>query len=167
MFIYSLFEWEIIVFFWLYSLCDLWCDKFLDFDRRVKFWFVLDSKSVDFTGVLLDWWAVNRLILMCYFIIIYGIFGRVRLKPYFIRAERYFEDIFDDFWWCWKWWKRWFFKVLPNSVSNSKWWSRRGNIRYAVPGFRLPILKCKPRPHHGIKSYYNSAVLWYLLSDQL
>ena len=27
-----------------------------------------------------------------------------------------------------------------------KWWFRRGNNRYAVPGFRLLALKCKPRP---------------------
>ena len=25
-------------------------------------------------------------------------FDQVRLKPYFIRVERYFEGIFDDFW---------------------------------------------------------------------
>ena len=48
-----------------------------------------------------------------------------------------------------------------------KWGFRRGNNRYALPGFRLLALKCKPRPHHGIKSYYNSTVLWYLLSDPL
>ena len=28
-----------------------------------------------------------------------------------------------------------------------KWGFRRENIRYAVPGFRLPALKCKPRPY--------------------
>ena len=27
-----------------------------------------------------------------------------------------------------------------------KWGFRRGNNRYAVPGIRLPALKCKPRP---------------------
>ena len=27
-------------------------------------------------------------------------FDQVRLKPYFIRAERCFEGIFDDFWRC-------------------------------------------------------------------
>ena len=59
-------------------LCVCDAGKFLDFDRRVEFWFALESKSIDFTGVLLDWWAVNRLGLMCYLLIKYGIFGGVR-----------------------------------------------------------------------------------------
>ena len=40
-----------------------------------------------------------------------------------------------------------------------KWGFRRENIRYAVPEFRLHVLKCKPRPPIGIKIYYNSTVL--------
>ena len=150
--------------FWLCLLCNLWCDKFLYFDRRVKFWFVLDSKSVDFTGVLLDWWVVNRLVLMCYFFIKYGVFGWVREKLYF----QGFDGIFE--------WYVVVFGVVgmgENGVKWSfcrthyrtrKWGFRRENIRYAVLDFRLHVLKCKPRPHHGIKSYYNSTVLWYVCS---
>ena len=120
--------------------------KNYDFDRMVLFVNLVWLKSIDFTGVLSDWWDVNRWFLMCYFIIIYGIFGRVRFKPYFIRVERYFEDIFDDFWWCWNDGKHWKINVLSNSVSNSKWGFRRGNIRYALSGNRTFVLKCKPRP---------------------
>ena len=43
-----------------------------------------------------------------------------------------------------------------------KWGFRRENIRYALPGFRMFALKCKPRPPYGIKRYYNSTVLWYV-----
>lgn len=115
--------------FWFYSLCDLWCDKFLDFDRRVKFWFVLESKSVDFTGVLLNLWAVNRLVLMCYFFIKYGVFCLVRLKPYFIRV---WDDFGGLFWWFlvelewvkWrkmgvlsKWVSKWCFMVCLDEMS--------------------------------------------------
>ena len=128
-------------------MLKFWCDfddKKYDFDRVVLFVDFVLCKSIDFTGVLSDWWDVNRWFLMCYFIIRYGIFGRVRLKPYFIRAERYFEDIFNDFWRYRKWWKCWFFKVLPNSVSNSKWGSRCGWKRYAPFGNRTLVLKCKP-----------------------
>ena len=96
------------------------------------------------------------------------IFGRVRLKPYFIRAERYFEAIFNDFWRYRKWWKCWFFKVLPNSVSNSKWGSRYGNNRYALSGNRTSVLKCKPCPlsipNKRSQIYYNSTVLLYVFS---
>ena len=121
--------------------------------------FVL-CKSIDFTGVLSDFWVVNKLVLKCYFFIKYDVFGRVRFKPYFIRAERCFECIFDDFWWCWKWWKCWFFKVLPNSVSNSKLGFRRGNIRCALSGNRTFVLKCKLCPlmvwkHTIIVQYYS------------
>ena len=101
-------------------------------------------ESIGFTGVLWDWWVVNRCVLMCYFFIKYMVFGWVRLKPYFIRAERCFEGIFDDFLRYRKWWKCWFFKVLPNSVSNSKWGSRCGWKRYAPFGNRTLVLKCKP-----------------------
>ena len=73
-------------------------------------------------------------------------FDQVRLKPYFIRAERCFEGIFNDFWRYRKWWKCWFFKVLSKWVSNSKWGSRHENIRYALSGNRTFVLKCKPRP---------------------
>ena len=60
------------------------------------------------------------------------------------------------------------FSVLCRSgYRTRKWGFRCGNIRYAVPGFRLSVLKCKPRPHHGIKSYYNSTVLWYILWCQV
>ena len=76
-------------------ICDV--INFLDFDRRLKFWFVLESESVDFTGVLLDWWVVNRLILMCYFLIKHGIFGWVREKLYFSRVWWDFRWNADDF----------------------------------------------------------------------
>ena len=49
-------------------------------------WFVLKSKSVDFTDVLRICLVVNRCVLMCYFIIIYGIFGGVRDNGLFIRV---------------------------------------------------------------------------------
>lgn len=43
-----------------------------------------------------------------------------------------------------------------------KWGFRRENIRYALSGNRTLVPKCKPRPHHGIKIYYNSTVLQYI-----
>ena len=52
--------------------------KKYDFDRVVLFANFVWLKSIDFTGDLNDWWVVNWLVLMCYFIIIYGIFGGVR-----------------------------------------------------------------------------------------
>ena len=60
--------------------------KNYDFDRVVLFVDLIWLKSIDFTGDLNDFGDANRRILMCYFIIIYGVFGRVRLKPYFIRV---------------------------------------------------------------------------------
>lgn len=91
-----LFGYDVSVIF----LILVWCefdDKNYDFDRVVLFVDLVWLKSIDFTGVLSDWWDVNRWFLMCYFIIIYGIFGRVRFKSYFIMVERCFECIFDDF----------------------------------------------------------------------
>ena len=58
-----------------------WCEfdyKNYDFDRVVLFVKLEWLKNIDFTGDLNDWWVVNWLVLMCYFIIKYGIFGGVR-----------------------------------------------------------------------------------------
>ena len=60
--------------------------KNYDFDRVILFVDLEWLKNIDFTGVLNDWWDINRWFLMCYFFIKYGIFGRVRFKPYFIRV---------------------------------------------------------------------------------
>ena len=60
--------------------------KKYDFDRVVLFVNFVLCESIDFTGVLWDWWVVNRCVLMCYFFIKYMVFGWVRLKPYFIRV---------------------------------------------------------------------------------
>ena len=43
------------------------------------------------------WWECSVLSNMYGF---FEDFDQVRLKPYFIRAERYFEGIFDDFLRC-------------------------------------------------------------------
>ena len=64
--------------------------KKYDFDRVVLFVSLIWLNSIDFTGVLNDLWDANRWFLMCYFIIIYGIFGRVRENACFIRAWGYF-----------------------------------------------------------------------------
>ena len=116
----------------------MWYDKFFDFDRRVKFWFVLESKSVYFTGVLLDWWAVNRLVLMCYFLIKYGIFGWVREKLYFSRVWWYFLWNSGDFWLSYKGWKWRKMGVLSKCVS--KWcfgwvWGEMSRKRWFYKGF--------------------------------
>ena len=60
--------------------------KKYDFDRVVLFVNFALRESIGFTGVLWDWWVVNRCVLMCYFFIKYMVFGWVRLKPYFIRV---------------------------------------------------------------------------------
>ena len=65
---------------------------------------------------------------------------------YFQGFEGILEWNSGDFWWCKKWWNAWFWWVLSKWVSNSKWGLRCGNIRYALPGFRLLALKCKLRP---------------------
>ena len=66
-----------VLFFWYEFDMNLMVKKY-DFDRVVLFANLVWLKSIDFTGVFSDWWVVNWLVLMCYFIIIYGIFGRVR-----------------------------------------------------------------------------------------
>ena len=129
---------------WIFDI-GLMIKKY-DFDKVVLFVDLVLLKSIDFTGVLNDWWDVNRWFFMCYFIIRYLIFGWVRENVLFIRVWGDFWWNSVDFWWCWKWWNAWFFKVLSKSISNSKWGSRCGNIRYAVLGFRLLALKCKLRP---------------------
>ena len=47
--------------------------KKYDFDRVVLFVNFVLCESIDFTGVLWDWWVVNRCVLMCYFFIKYVI----------------------------------------------------------------------------------------------
>ena len=121
---------------WIYDV------NFDGFGERVIFGWLDCWKCLIFVGEMgLEWYFV--LSNLYWF---FEDFDQVRLKPYFIRAERYFEGIFDDFWRCWNGEKHWFFKVLPNSVSNSKWGSRRENIRYAAPGNRTLVLKCKHTP---------------------
>ena len=48
-------------------------------------WIECSDKVLIFTGVLRGWWTVNRLVLMCYFFIKYGVFGWVRESAWFIR----------------------------------------------------------------------------------
>ena len=47
--------------------------KNYDFDRVMLFVDLEWLKSIDFTGVLSDWWDINRLVLMSYFFIKYGV----------------------------------------------------------------------------------------------
>ena len=82
-------------------------------------------------------------------------------------VERYFWWDSGDFWCCENGWKHWFLGILSNSVSNSKWGLRRGNIRYSLSGNRTFVLKCKLSPLPGVKTYYNSTVLWYVLWCQV
>ena len=85
-----LFGYDVSVIFLIWVWCEF-DDKNYDFDRVVLFVDFVLWESIDFTGDLRDWWVANRWVLMCYFIIIYGIFGRVRCKPLFIR-------VWWDFW---------------------------------------------------------------------
>ena len=112
----------------MWSLCISWCDKFFDFDRKVGFWFVLESKSVYFTDVLGDFLIVNRCAFINYSFTKYGVFGWVRLKPYFIRVWWDFWWDSGDFWWCEKWWNAWFFNVLSKSLSKWLFWWVWGEI---------------------------------------
>ena len=118
-------------------------------------------KSIDFTGVLNDWWDVNRWF-WCVISLLYMVFS-VEFDRMLIFQG--FEGILEwnsgDFWWCKKWWNAWFWWVLSKWVSNSKWGSRCGNIRYAVPGFRLLVLKCKLCPLMALK--YTIIVQYYIM----
>ena len=75
--------------------------------------------------------------------------------------ERILEGYFDDFSVT---------RMGKNGVKQTfcrthyrtrKWRIRCENIRYALSGFRLLVLKCKLPPYY-IKTYYNSTVLQYL-----
>ena len=80
-----LFGYDVSVIF----LILVWCefdDKNYDFDRVVLFVDFALRESIGFTGVLWDWWVVNRCAFMNYFFVKYGIFGGVRLKYWFIRV---------------------------------------------------------------------------------
>ena len=136
----------------------------MNFDRRVKFWFILESKSVDFTGVLGDFGVINRCVFMDCFFIKYNVFGLVRWNALFSRVWVDFWWNSGDFLWCEKLWNAWFCWVCSKSVS--KWfgwfwgvfekiwffelrcgWNRWGDLR--CRGF---VLKCKLPPHYT--AYY-------------
>ena len=136
----SLFVWEMM---WDES-GDVWIYdvNFDGFGERVIFWWLDCGKCLIFVGEMGLGWCLG----WCFDGWNFVIFDQVRLKPYFIRVERCFEGIFDDFWCGGNGEKHWFFKVLSNSVSNSKWGSRRGNIRYVASGNRTLVLKCKHTP---------------------
>ena len=65
--------------------------KNYDFDRVILFVDFEWLKSIDFSGVLNDFWFVNKLVLMCYFLIKYDVFGGVRENALFSR-------VWGDFW---------------------------------------------------------------------
>ena len=80
-------------------MLKFWCDfddKKYDFDRVVLFMVFVLCESIDVTGVLLDWWVVNRCVLMCYFFIIYGVCGGVRENALFSRV---WGDFMVEYWW--------------------------------------------------------------------
>ena len=54
-------------------------------------------ESIGFTGVLWDWWVVNRCVLMCYFFIKYMVFGVVRENALFSRLWEDFRVGIGDF----------------------------------------------------------------------
>ena len=88
------------------------CTFFLDFGGKnfmtsVRVWF-LDDGIAGNAWFLLDKFGWSGCFVLNNLYWFFEDFDWVRLKPYFIRAERYFEGIFDDFWWYRKWWKRWF-----------------------------------------------------------
>ena len=137
--------WYECYFFWYEFDMNLMVKKY-DFDRVVLFANLVWLKSIDFTGVFSDWWVVNWLVLMCYFIIIYGIFGWVRLNALFSRDWGDFWWNSGDFWWCEKWWNAWFFNVLSKSLPNSEITIDVWIEEICLVCNRTLVLKCKPRP---------------------
>ena len=148
-----------VLFFWYEFDMNLMVKKY-DFDRVVLFANFVWLKSIDFTGVLNDWWDVNRWFLMCYFIIKYSVFGGVRENALFIRV---WGDFRVEYWWflmVLKVMKCLIFQGFVEVDIEVVFWVEFGwNAsktlilqgvcglkRYAVPGFRLSVLKCKPRP---------------------
>ena len=86
-------------------MLKFWCDfddKKYDFDRVVLFMDFVLCESIDVTGVLLDWWVVNRCVLMCYFFIIYSVFCVLRWNALFTRVWGYFLVLE---WWFLMMWK--------------------------------------------------------------
>ena len=148
-----------VLFFWYEFDMNLMVKKY-DFDRVVLFANFVWLKSIDFTGVFSDWWVVNWLVLMCYFIIIYGIFGGVRENALFIRV---WWDFRVEYWWFLMVLKVMKCLILVGFVEvgievvfwvEFGWNASKtlilqgvcGYNRYAVPGFRWSAPKCKPCP---------------------
>ena len=93
----------VCVWMFRYGMSEiLWCEfddkKNNDFDRDVYFVNFVLCESIDFTGVLSDFWVVNKLVLKCYFFIKYGVFGWVRGNALFSRVWWDFWVICGDFW---------------------------------------------------------------------
>ena len=130
---------------WVGDECEMFGFVMWILMGSVREWFFDDRIAGNAWFLLVKWgWSGWFVLSNLYWF--FEDFDCVRLKPYFIRVERCFESIFDDFWRYWNWWKCWFFKVLSNSIPNSKWGLRHGWNRCAVPGNRTLVLKCKPRP---------------------
>ena len=123
--------------------------KNYDFDRVVLFVDLAWLKSVDFTGVLLDWWSANRLVLMCCFFIVYGVFGGVRENALFSRVWWDFWVICGDFWRGMNWWKWRKMGVLSKWVS--KW----------CFGFGLGEMSRKCRFYKGLRGFL--VLKWWFL----
>ena len=102
--------------------------------------------------IRLLFWIINR-----NFLKILIKFDRILIFQGF---ERILEGYFDDFS---------VMRMGKNSVKwtfcrthyrTRKWGFRRENIRYALSYNRTFVLKCKLSPLPGVKTYYNSTVLW-------
>ena len=83
---------------------------------------------------------------MCYFFIKYGIFCGVRENALFSMVKGILGGIVVIFGVVKSGEMLDFSGFCRTHYRTRKWGFRRENIRYALPGFRLPALKCKPRP---------------------
>ena len=101
--------------------------------------------------ILLLFWIINR-----NFLKILIKFDRILIFQGF---ERILEGDIDDFINVKSGKNVDFSMFCRTHYRTQKWGFRRGNNRYALPGFRLLVLKCKLSPLPGIKTYNNSTVL--------
>lgn len=136
---------------WIYDV------NFDEFGERVIFRWLDCGKCSIFVGEM----GFVGVFYFEWFVLIFRRFWSSSIEALFFKG---WEVFWRCFWWfltMLKWRKHWFFKVLSNSVSNSKWGLRRGKNRYAVPGNRTLVLKCKHTPHP-----YRTNVLKYIIIVQ-